>query len=176
MHPKHLVRAVPREWDDPVAKACAERTIGRHRGMNDTPDLTRLAGYPHRVTHAIRYGDTDRQGHVNNAVYAVFFEFGRTLMLAKELRPLISKTREPVVARLTIEFKRELHWPGDVEIGTGVVAIGTSSARFGQAVFSGDTCVATGEAVIVQLDSATRKATPWEADARVILERYALKA
>lgn len=142
--------------------------------MTDTPDPTRLGAYPHRVRHAIRYGDTDRQGHVNNAVYAVFFEFGRTLLLAEEIRPLISKDREPVMVRLVIDFRRELHWPGEIEIGTGVLSIGNSSVRFAQAVFSGETCVASGEAVVVQLDSATRKATPWDDEARAILERWRL--
>jgi acyl-CoA thioester hydrolase len=143
--------------------------------MSDTPDLPSLGAYPHRVRHAIRYGDTDRQGHVNNAVYAVFFEFGRTLLLAKEIRPLISKDREPVMVRLVVDFRRELHWPGEVEIGTGVLAIGNSSVRFAQAVFSGETCAASGEAVVVQLDSATRKATPWDDEARGILQRWRLK-
>lgn len=143
--------------------------------MSDTQGLPPLSAFPHRISHAIRYGDTDRQGHVNNAVYAVFFEFGRTLMLAKELRPLISGSCEPVVVRLTIDFRRELHWPGEVEIGTGVHSIGNSSARFAQAVFSGETCVASGEAVIVQLDSKARRSVPWDAPAREVLKRYKLK-
>ena len=29
----------------------------------------------------LRYGDTDRQGHVNNAVYSTFLETGRVEML-----------------------------------------------------------------------------------------------
>lgn len=140
--------------------------------MTDTPDLTLRAGYTHLVTDPIRYGDTDRQGHVNNAVYATYFEFGRTLLFAEDLRSLVAPGREPVLVRLVIDFRKELHWPGSVEVGTAVLSIGTSSARFAQAVFSGTTCAASGEAVVVQLDSATRRATPWSDEQRAALDRF----
>jgi acyl-CoA thioester hydrolase len=48
--------------------------------MNDQAPVNRapqLADYPHRVTEIIRYGDLDPQGHVNNAVFATYFESGR---------------------------------------------------------------------------------------------------
>ena len=40
----------------------------------------RLDDYPHRVNDIIRYGDLDPQGHVNNAVFATYFESGRVAM------------------------------------------------------------------------------------------------
>lgn len=143
--------------------------------MSTEPDLTLRAAYPHLVADPIRYGDTDRQGHVNNAVYATFFEFGRTLLFASELSSLVAPGREPVLVRVVIDFRRELHWPGAVEVGTAVLSVGTSSARFAQAVFSGETCAASGEAVVVQLDSATRRPTPWSDAQRAALARFALK-
>jgi acyl-CoA thioester hydrolase len=39
-------------------------------------DLT-PADFPFLTFDKIRYADTDRQGHVNNAVYATFLETGR---------------------------------------------------------------------------------------------------
>ena len=40
----------------------------------------RLEDFPHRVTDIIRYADLDPQGHVNNAVFATYFESGRVAM------------------------------------------------------------------------------------------------
>lgn len=142
--------------------------------MSDAIDPTRLAAYPHLIEDRVRYGDTDRQGHVNNAVYATFFETGRTMMFAERLPTLVSATREPVLARLVIDFRREVHWPGMVTIGSGVLSVGTSSCAFAQAVFQGETCVASGEAVIVQLDSATRRSVPWSKEQRALLQAMQL--
>jgi acyl-CoA thioester hydrolase len=129
--------------------------------LSATPDVTRLAAYPHRIAHAIRYGDTDRQGHVNNAAYATYFEHGRTLLFVDPATRLLAPGTEPVLVRLAIDYRSELHWPGDVTIATAVLALGTTSMRLAQAVFLGETCAASGEAVVVQLDSATRKPRPW---------------
>ena len=40
-----------------------------------------LSDFPFHTREKLRYGDTDRQGHVNNAVFATFFETGRVDML-----------------------------------------------------------------------------------------------
>lgn len=143
--------------------------------MIPTPDLTRRACYPDQVDHAIRYGDTDRQGHVNNAVYATYFEIGRTQMLVNGLGRIIGAGRELVLVRLVIDYRQEMLWPGDISVGTGVLRVGNSSASLAQGVFQGETCTASGESVIVQLDSATRKPVPWDAQAREWLQEYQLK-
>ena len=44
-------------------------------GEND-PGL-RLEDFPSRTYDKVRYADTDRQGHVNNAAFATFCETGR---------------------------------------------------------------------------------------------------
>ena len=41
----------------------------------------RAENFPFRTRDKLRYGDTDRQGHVNNAVFATFLETGRVDML-----------------------------------------------------------------------------------------------
>jgi acyl-CoA thioester hydrolase len=135
--------------------------------MNETP---RRAAFPHLYEERVRYGDTDRQGHVNNAVYATFFESGRTMMFAERLPSLVSKTREPVLVRLVIDFRREVHWPGVVTVATAVAEIGRTSCRFAQAVFQGETCVASGEAVVVQLDRSSREPSLWDDAQRAMLD------
>ncbi len=43
----------------------------------DKKELPRLEEFPLRTSDKVRYGDTDRQGHVNNAVFSTFLETGR---------------------------------------------------------------------------------------------------
>lgn len=138
-------------------------------------DPTLKASYPYLAEDAIRYGDTDRQGHVNNAVYATFFEFSRTQMFIECDPPVIAREAEPVLVRLVIDYRGELRWPGKVEIGTAVLSIGTTSVRFAQAVFSDGECAAVGEAVVVQLDTASRRPKPWTPAQRAQLEGLRLR-
>ncbi|WP_343068673.1 hypothetical protein [Kaustia mangrovi] len=44
-------------------------------------DDIRLDDFPLRTSDKLRYADTDRQGHVNNAVFATFMETGRVAFL-----------------------------------------------------------------------------------------------
>ena len=93
--------------------------------MNDLKTQRVLEDYPSRTSTDIRYADLDRQGHVNNAVFATFSEVGRVAFMYDPERPLVSEGRSFVIARLLIDFRAELFWPGTVDIGTGVVRVGT---------------------------------------------------
>jgi acyl-CoA thioester hydrolase len=128
--------------------------------MNDLNALRLLETYPSRTSADIRYSDLDRQGHVNNAVFATFSEVGRVAFMYDPARPLASEGRSFVIARLQIDFRAELFWPGSVEIGTGVVRVGRSSFTLAQGIFSEGRLVATAEAIIVMVDKETRRSTP----------------
>jgi acyl-CoA thioester hydrolase len=127
-----------------------------------------LAGYPLQIREQLRYADTDRQGHINNAVFATFCESGRVAFLYDPACPLAAKGSQFVIAELTIRFLGELNWPGEAVIGTGVSRIGRSSLTLVQGIFAGDECKATAESVIVLIDEETRRPTP--------LQRAALDA
>ena len=45
--------------------------------MSETPDLADRAIFRFWSREVCRYGDTDRQGHVNNAAFVTFCETGR---------------------------------------------------------------------------------------------------
>ncbi len=119
--------------------------------------VPRIEDFSGRTSDIIRFGDLDAQGHVNNTVFATFFESGRVALLRAPGKPLNLPGTTSVLARLDINFLQELHWPGSVEIGTGVAAIGRSSYTFAQAIFRDDSCVATGLATMVMIDEATRR-------------------
>lgn len=119
-----------------------------------------LADYPSRATDKLRYGDTDRQGHINNAVFSTLLETGRVEVLHDPAHSLTPPGSGFVIVRLALDFRRELHWPGTVSIGTRVAAIGRSSVTFEQAIFQDERCAATAETVVVLMDEATRRSRP----------------
>lgn len=119
-----------------------------------------LNEYPVTSYDKVRYRDTDKQGHVNNAVFAQFFETGRVEILYAKDAPLTCEHCSFVVAAKNTEYIKEITWPGTVEIGTGVTKIGNSSLIMVQGLFQNGALVATSETVVVQMDEDTRKSYP----------------
>lgn len=169
VRPKLLVRSRPDElsfqldllglnWPvrDFVASVLA-LTIAPALEMTPLPTLD---DFPMRTTDLIRYGDTDRQGHVNNAVFATFLETGRVAFLFDRNSSILPEGTMLVIARLVIDFRSELNWPGKVEIGTRVEGISNRSFTLSQALFHNGKCAATSESTIVLIDESTRRSTP----------------
>lgn len=133
-------------------------------------ETPRLEDFPARSHDKVRYADTDRQGHVNNAVFATFLETGRVEVLYAPDGPLHDEDAAFVIARLALDFRSEVRWPGEVMIATRVAKVGTSSVTLEQAIFQAEVCAATAETVIVQMDEVTRRSKPLSARARAALE------
>jgi acyl-CoA thioester hydrolase len=123
----------------------------------------------------LRYRDTDRQGHVNNAVFSTFLETGRVELLFTDEVELPGPDGAFVLAHLQMDFRKEANWPGEVEIGTRIVTVGRSSLRFAQAVFQHGVCIATAETIVVLTDVNTRRSNPFSDKARAYLERKTRK-
>jgi acyl-CoA thioester hydrolase len=120
----------------------------------------KLEDYPAQSVDKLRYGDTDRLGHVNNAVFSTLLETGRVDILYDPAAPLAEPGTAFVIARLVLDFRSEITWPGTIRIGTRVASIGRSSVRFEQAIFQDDRCAATAETIIVLMNEETRRSTP----------------
>ena len=131
-----------------------------------------LADYPHRVRDIIRYGDLDPQGHVNNAVFATYFESGRVALFRNPDLGIGVENATYVLVRQEVDFLAELHWPGEVEIGTALAQVGRSSFVMTQAIFSNGVCAGAGRATLVMLDTVTRKARPLTPEALARLEPW----
>ena len=137
--------------------------------------LPELSQFPGRTRDIIRFGDLDPQGHVNNTVFATFFETGRVAFLREPGNGLSPPGTTSVLARLDIDFLAELHWPGEVEIGTGIAEIGRSSFTFLQAIFHEGACAATARATMVMIDAQTRRSRPLPGEALARLETMKLR-
>lgn len=131
-----------------------------------------LDQFPLKTYERIRYADTDRQGHVNNAVFSSMLETGRVEVLYAPGKPLASADCAFVIARLTLNFHAEVTWPGRVEIGTRVSVIGRTSITLEQALFQNGRCVATANTVIVHVNEATKRSQPLDETAVEHLESW----
>lgn len=118
-----------------------------------------LDDFPVRTAEKLRFADTDQHGHVTNAVFAVCFQNARLEVLRE--RGLPPAGGLVILARLDIAFLSELHWPGEVIVGTRVDRIGRASLQLGQAIFSGGRCCARASSTCVLVDRASRRSMPW---------------
>jgi len=122
--------------------------------LDSTP---RLEDFPYRLTDNVRFADLDPNQHVNNAVYATYFETGRVTLMKDRCYGLMPDGLTWIMVRLDIHFRAELRWPGTIEMGLGISKFGRTSVTFDQVVFSQGQCVASAQAVTVLIDEATRK-------------------
>jgi len=119
----------------------------------------RLEDFPYRISDNVRFADLDPNQHVNNAVYATYFETGRVALVKDRSLGLMPQGLGWILVRLDIHFRAELRWPGSIEMGLGLAKFGRTSVTLDQAVFSEGKCVASAQAVTVLIEEATRKPT-----------------
>lgn len=131
-----------------------------------------LQDFPFKSYDKIRYGDTDRQGHVNNAMFVRFYETSRAELLYDPKNVLHDDDGSFVIANVTVDFLNEIHWPGKVDIGLKVTRLGKSSVTFLQAIFQHDQLVSTSTSVIVHVNNKTKKSSPLNKKAKDILNLY----
>ena len=125
------------------------------------PDaIPHLEDYPYRLSDNVRFADLDPNHHVNNAVYATYFETGRVTLMKDRRYGLMPDGFAWIMVRLDIHFRAELRWPGTIELGLGVIKFGRTSVTFDQVVFSEGKCVASARAITVLIDEVTRKPVP----------------
>lgn len=134
-------------------------------------DLTRRGTFGLFTPVTIRFGDTDKLGHVNNVSIASYVEAGRCDLYYRLMQEAGTEAHiDFVLARVAVDFRRELFYPGTVEVGSCFLKLGNRSITTGYGVFLGDTCVATAESVNVFFDTLTRKSVAPPAALRALIE------
>ena len=105
----------------------------------------------------VRYSDTDRHGHVNNAVFSSFFETGRVEIFYNEKRHLLCPNCSFVIASIKLDYLYEITWPGEIQMGTRITKIGRSSLNIQQGLYQNGKCTVLAETVIVQVHDGTKE-------------------
>jgi acyl-CoA thioester hydrolase len=118
-------------------------------------ERTDQSAYAFWTRDTVRFSDIDRYRHINNVAVATYCETGRVEFAEKLWSgSTAGEGAGWVIAKLTVTFLAQAHYPGHVEIGTRVEGVGRTSCTFGQGLFKDGVCFATAEAVLVWLDLA----------------------
>ena len=141
-------------------------TIPKARNSTDLRDRTSFRAWT-RVS--VRYNDLDPLGHVNNAAMAIFLEQARCELITPRLKTH-GRHFDMVTASTNLEYIEELHYPGEVEIGTIATRIGTKSFALAHGVFQNGRCAGTGKVVMVVFDLDQRTSVPIPTDVRGYIE------
>jgi acyl-CoA thioester hydrolase len=129
--------------------------------------------YPHWCTDTVRFSDQDAAGHVNNVALCAYMETARlTFMRDMGLAAANADGVRGISAGMTVSFLAESHWPGQVELGSGVMRIGRSSITIGAAGFKDGVCIVAAEMTVARLKG--KAPHPVDAELRKKLEKYRL--
>lgn len=132
----------------------------------------RLKDYPLVTFDKIRYQDTDKQGHVNNANFPAFIETGRVELLYHPEKPLYLEDCHFVLAHISYDLIDEINYPGKVDIGTRITKIGNSSITFETVLFQDDVLVCKAASVVVHVSKLTKKSVPLSEETKLYLKHY----
>ena len=150
-----------------MAAGCYTPPMSRHKRLQDR------SIYPHWCSDTVRFSDQDAAGHINNVALCAYLETAR-LTFMRDMGMFAQKEDgvRGISAGMTVSFLAESHWPGQVELGTGVMRIGTSSITVGSAAFKDSACIAAAEMTVVRLKGKIPH--PIDTALRTKLEKYLL--
>jgi acyl-CoA thioester hydrolase len=121
----------------------------------------------HLTPIQVRFGDTDRFGHINNASFATYLESARIELITSLGYPLGGM----ILAHMAIDFRRQLQVGDPLVVFTRVERIGTSSVTMLQAlVRPARPELGLGLPRAVPVSQAP--AGEWVADARTVVVRF----
>lgn len=120
---------------------------------------------PRRLVHvsvqAIRWGDMDALGHVNNTLYFRYMEQARTEWLeAQAAAGLQAESQGCVIANASCDFLIPLIYPGTIDVRMFLGEPGRSSVGSFYEIWAGERKHADGAARIVWIDRSTGRPTP----------------
>lgn len=130
--------------------------------------------YTHWCSDTVRFSDQDAAGHINNVALCAYLETAR-LTFIRDVGMMAHREDgvRGISAGMNVSFLAESHWPGRVDLGTGLIRVGTSSITVGSAAFKDEVCIVAAEMTVVRLRDRTPH--PIDDTLREKLEKYRLK-
>lgn len=135
-----------------------------------------LAQHPFVYWVQVTFRDLDALAHVNNAVYATYFESAR-IAYYQALTGQSLDQLNIILAEMTISYKAPAYFSEWLGIGVKIESIGTKSFVMSYtAVRAGDDAlIATGRSVLVFYDYAQGRSVPaTEAFRQLVADKQAL--
>jgi len=130
--------------------------------------------FPYVLEIQTRWSDNDIYGHVNNAVYYLYFDtvINRYLIDRGGLDIAVGHIIA-VCVESQCSYKRSIAFPEVIQAGLRVTKLGNTSVHYEVGIFRGQDLCALGTFVHVFVARGTRKPTPIPPAIRDALERIA---
>jgi acyl-CoA thioester hydrolase len=126
------------------------------------------------VPERVRFADLDLMGHVNNKHFCTYLETGRVAYFIARNLAASNAAGGPVtsmaIVRLEVDYLKEIRFPAELRVGIRPIRVGGSAITLACAIFDGEVCVATSQAVVVRFDVVNRRSKPFTDDERRVLE------
>ena len=126
-----------------------------------------MSEFSYETTVPVRFQDLDAVGHVNNAVYATYFEEAR-ISYIEDVLDIDAEDSGAVIAHLEIDYRRPIVDDDVVTVAVRTGEPGTSSIPMEYEIRTEEGVAATGETVMVTTDYETGKTQPipdaWRAE------------
>jgi acyl-CoA thioester hydrolase len=113
----------------------------------------------------LRFADTDALGHVNNAALVTYLEIGRLDYFAR----FPGFVQSLILARLAVDFRRQVRLEDQVVVQTSLEQLGTSSITLRQVVLAGGEVAVECRSVVVHFDYDAQRSVPVPAAIREAL-------
>ncbi len=122
-----------------------------------------------------RFNDTDALGHVNNTVVAEWYEDARRPIFELFNPTLDIKKWNLIIARIEIDYLKQIEYVDKIEIQTEFNKLGRSSMGIVQNIIVEGEIKAKGLCTMVYFDYEKNKSAEIPQEIRVELERHILK-
>jgi acyl-CoA thioester hydrolase len=119
--------------------------------------------FAHRFPLAVRWGDMDAYGHVNNVSFLRYLESGRVAYAHTVYDRSINADGENIIlADTQCSFKRQLHYPAEITILSRTTRVGRTSMTMEQMILlaPNDALVATSHSILVWFDFVHQRPAP----------------
>lgn len=138
--------------------------------MSAAPRPTR-ADYGHRIQLAVRWGDMDALGHINNVKFFTYDEQVRLQYFdaIAAVVPDFWKSSGIILAKLGCDFIGQLRYPATLDIGFRISRLGRSSFDTEAAMFEGERLVAVTRGTLVWFDYSQQKPLPIPEHVRTLI-------
>ncbi|MET4696545.1 acyl-CoA thioesterase [Endozoicomonas lisbonensis] len=119
-----------------------------------------------------RFCETDALGHINNTVLPVWFEKAREPIFFIFNPEMDLQNWQLIIARIEVEFLKQLRFGQDVELRTWLEKVGNSSMYIHHEAWQSGQLCARGKAILIHYDYVSEKATPIPDHVRVKLSEH----
>jgi acyl-CoA thioester hydrolase len=114
-----------------------------------------------RVPLSVRWRDLDAFNHVNNSKYLSYLEEARLRWMLSVPGQGLDDHVAPVVAAASLNYRRPIEWPAEVEIELFVERLGNTSVTIGHRIVDANddsVLFCDGNVVMVWIDRGTGRA------------------